>query len=1093
MKYKRNIAVVLLLSLLFSMLLVPCAYGADGEEAESATAASETISAVSSESSSVDSSEGSSEDLPSVSSESSSVGSSEDLPSDSSESSSTGTLEGPSQGETDGNSADINAADGLTAPQGADDPISENETEETVTLGAIPQNASESITENSVSEIELLSESPAEGEAEESETDEVPEVVLSDANGEVTKESLSETEPVAAALAFSVSESTEELSDGGTVHTFLVSSSAPSFTPVDIVFVIDSTGSMSDEISNVRNNLNTFAESLDSSNISYRISVIEYKDITVYEEAHSTKLLTHDGNVWMTDPEDVSDVLSSISITGGGDENETVVDALGLMLSDSLSFRNNASKFAILLTDAGYKTDNNYGYLSMDDLIDDLVEKGVNTSVISSTSLESTYGALYTETDGIFCDIYGNFADQLSALADHVREIVDVVKITLQTTEISRTDSTVQYSLSATVESTDEEKTAHNIDVELSKPEGSTLYGDALKTIAELSPKESAILSWVINVPVLEGNANYNWGVDATSEDFAVGVVCSAVDSFSVAGSGEQDYTWKFGEDNYSFTNSASAFGYKWWIFGTAPYYISETDLNAFLSQLSNTETERIADMFSAAAGDKTVKTQEKVQMLKNGELKKWEGSCYGMSLTAALFKVGILDPNDYGGDYTHDIPALDNDENSKLESMINVYQISQGTNMAINSSRLKNYDYVDDMWNKAIQIGKGSSGQQPYLVRLYDDDIGGHAVVCYGAEEGNYKFKGEQYSKRLLIADPNETSETYIYISDDFSKAVYSAIPGFTEIGYRDTTLSALNSYDYEDAMTNYKMFLSVKSKSELRITDGSAKAVFKDSKLDSSEGDIQIDKYYSDDVISDEETPESDPLFLVKSESDTFYFEPENGESVDFNVCFKDYSADIAGKTDKVVVGTDGAITLENAQGEVNVSLALNDSAFDFVTIKGFANGEVSLSVGDGYIDVVGDINNLEFINMDRDCVKTLYTPNDGLNKRIVFGENCIEIVADTDGDGVYETPQVFSMEEVPTVQRTVWHKGSREALKIKVDGTAEKVYVDGVLLTEGKDYSCEDSYIVLTVEFLETLSTGDHSLSIGNGMTYTFTVEE
>ena len=902
---------------------------------------------------------------------------------------------------------------------------------------------------------------------------------------EVTEEEL-KTEGDSEETKTAVLENTEELPSGSKVYTFTLGSTGSA--PVDIVFVVDSTGSMTDEISNVRTNLNSFAESLASSSISYRISVIEYKDITEYGEEHSTKLLENDGAVWMTDPEDVADVLSSISATGGGDTPETVVDALGLMLSDALSFRDGSSKFAILLTDANYKTDNNYGYSTMDDLIADLVEKGINTSVISSTSYESTYRDLYTETDGIFCDIYGNFADQLSALADHVREIVNVVKITLTTEEYSRTDTDAYFRLDAKIESTDEENVAHNIHVDLVSPATasvSTAYSDPEQVIEELDPKASTVLSWLISVPIQEENANYQWGVEATSEDFAVGVVCSAVDSFSVAGSGEQDYRWHFGEDNYSFTNSPDYYGYSGWLIRTNdPIYIEKTDLDAFLSAVSDADMPLLASWYAVDGS---------IENLQNGNLVNWGGSCYGMSLTAALFKVGILDPADYGGSSTHDIPALVESENSALESMINIYHISQATTEAMESSKLHDYVYVDEMWTKANQIGKKDSGEQPFLVRLYHEDPDpknsyGHAVVCYGAEEGSFSFGGKTYTRRLLIADPNKTKETYIYISEDSDFAVYSANTAYNKIGYRDASLSALNTYDYDDIKINHKMYLSVQSKTQLRLSDGHSSAIFNGSTLESSTGDFQIDRYVSEDALADEggSGAANHTLFLIDSDSDSFAFEPEEGSNAAFNVRFEDFSVDVAAQTNRVQIGENGTVKLENAQGEVSISLAINDSPFDFVTIKGNADGEITFSVDGDHIDIHGNISNLEFVNTNRENKQTVFTADSAEDMRITLNEDGIQAAPIVSGPTV---PQP----SVPGYVAPLWKKGSSTPLKIRVFGTVTEVFVDGVKLTEGTDYTIEDSYVVLSVSFLENLSVGNHTLTIGNGVKYAFVVAQ
>ena len=52
--------------------------------------------------------------------------------------------------------------------------------------------------------------------------------------------------------------------------------------PVDVVFVIDNSGSMSNEIANVRDNINTFADKIANSGLDYRLFMISQKGTTSY-------------------------------------------------------------------------------------------------------------------------------------------------------------------------------------------------------------------------------------------------------------------------------------------------------------------------------------------------------------------------------------------------------------------------------------------------------------------------------------------------------------------------------------------------------------------------------------------------------------------------------------------------------------------------------------------------------------------------------------------------------------------------------------------------------------------------------------------
>ena len=186
----------------------------------------------------------------------------------------------------------------------------------------------------------------------------------------------------------------------------------------DVVFILDTTGSMGWAISNVKNNLNKCAELLSEKNLDVRYGLVEYKDI--YDDGkNSTKK-----HGWFTDVTKFKSAINNLSITGGGDYPESVVDALEK--TRELDFRNGYNKYAILVTDATYKngTTTN-GSLTMDEMIKSLVEDEINVSVVANSNLNNTYKNLYGETGGIFTDISTNFYDSISPLIEKMDDEVN--------------------------------------------------------------------------------------------------------------------------------------------------------------------------------------------------------------------------------------------------------------------------------------------------------------------------------------------------------------------------------------------------------------------------------------------------------------------------------------------------------------------------------------------------------------------------------------------------------------------------------------------------------------------------------------------
>ena len=186
----------------------------------------------------------------------------------------------------------------------------------------------------------------------------------------------------------------------------------------DVVFVIDTTGSMSSAISGVKNNINTFASKLVSDyNIDVNFALIDYRDITV-DGTDSTVLHKNLSSNWYTSVSSFTNAINSLGVDGGGDTPETPIDALEI--ARKLDWRGDSVKFVILVTDANYKNNNISGIADMNEMSRKLVDSGIITSAISC--YEDDYDELTTPSGGLFGYIYGDFSNILLQLAEMVGE-----------------------------------------------------------------------------------------------------------------------------------------------------------------------------------------------------------------------------------------------------------------------------------------------------------------------------------------------------------------------------------------------------------------------------------------------------------------------------------------------------------------------------------------------------------------------------------------------------------------------------------------------------------------------------------------------
>jgi len=193
--------------------------------------------------------------------------------------------------------------------------------------------------------------------------------------------------------------------------------SAGAMAQADIVFVIDTTGSMGDEISNVKENVEYFIDALKEKGVSAGLALVDYQDIKADGE-DSTRVHKNGRSNWFYNMDDYKSAIAALSLGSGGDEPESAVDALET--ARLLDMRPSAGKIFILITDASYKDENRYGISNMSEEIELLVKTGVTCAVVSPSSYKETYYDLYTETDGIWADINGDFYTELMALADKI-------------------------------------------------------------------------------------------------------------------------------------------------------------------------------------------------------------------------------------------------------------------------------------------------------------------------------------------------------------------------------------------------------------------------------------------------------------------------------------------------------------------------------------------------------------------------------------------------------------------------------------------------------------------------------------------------
>ena len=183
----------------------------------------------------------------------------------------------------------------------------------------------------------------------------------------------------------------------------------------NIVFIIDTTGSMTSYITSVQERVNAFADRLTEKKIACNLGLIGFGDVP-YGESPTVYNFTKDINKFKSQ-------VSSIPRTSGGDLPESSLDALetGMNMIKGMERKKNEKSIFVLITDApphdptvsGKNTKAIYTALKNNDII---------TYVLSQRDSDCTraFTPITTATGGKYYNIHDNFYDILDDMATSI-------------------------------------------------------------------------------------------------------------------------------------------------------------------------------------------------------------------------------------------------------------------------------------------------------------------------------------------------------------------------------------------------------------------------------------------------------------------------------------------------------------------------------------------------------------------------------------------------------------------------------------------------------------------------------------------------
>jgi Mg-chelatase subunit ChlD len=184
---------------------------------------------------------------------------------------------------------------------------------------------------------------------------------------------------------------------------------------VDLVFVIDTTGSMSDKIESLLATCSRFVEDFNALHLNHRIAIVSFGDLRVRGDRIQNTAFT--ANVEITK----KSLRNIPRNSGGGNEGESSLEALERALS--LPFRSDAVKAIVLITDEPADQHR----LNADDMIGRLAERELLVFVASPPYKYFQRMALRNGGQWYRISAHTNFNDLLKMFRDLAQKVSQVV------------------------------------------------------------------------------------------------------------------------------------------------------------------------------------------------------------------------------------------------------------------------------------------------------------------------------------------------------------------------------------------------------------------------------------------------------------------------------------------------------------------------------------------------------------------------------------------------------------------------------------------------------------------------------------------
>ena len=458
-------------------------------------------------------------------------------------------------------------------------------------------------------------------------------------------------------------------------------------------------------------------------------------------------------------------------------------------------------------------------------------------------------------------------------------------------------------------------------------------------------------------------------------------------------------FTW--GIDNWNFLNSSYSGDFS---SGSYRSQINSTYANALKENLTSSEYQAIfvGTWYSNAWLDE-----------------KFGGSCYGMSSTTLLAKQGFLPFSSYksGADELHDLDRPTS--NTNVSSLITYYQMLQIKGVIQQQYRTVPKRSHETNINDIISL---LDSNDTVLLGFRKDGWGGHAILAYDYEYGNWTKGGVSYGARIKICDPNSSSKNdenyYIYYNTRTYAWAIPAYQGITSakgatFNYIGANIDEINQGGYLSGSTGNRSEGFIARIDAFNISENRSVAKVQAGEngsyltMNTAAGDIEED--YSYVLVN-----ESEGTIGYNLRDGEAAYRVTQGEPDELELAMTYENCSMIGGSkagESVIFDKSGFIEVNGQSAEYAMAITMNDehpTDWFTVAVKGQGADLATLKqVDNGWVVASDSLNNVEVtVNNKYDMATTTFTTEYPAALIYEIDEDTIGIAVDKDDNGTYET---------------------------------------------------------------------------------------